>query len=360
MRSEQIIGWDIGGAHLKAARLESDGHVSRVVQLPCPLWLGLNRLQAALDEAAVSLGISTESHAMTMTGELADNFVDRAEGVRLITQVMVDRFGAQRVKVYAGKAGFLEPDKTIQAIEQIASANWLAAASWLSATHDAGLFVDIGSTTTDLIPFANGEILAKGCTDRERLRYEELIYTGVVRTPLMAVANRIPIEGEWVAPMNEYFATIADVFRILKQLPENVDQHPAADGSAKTIAASERRLARMLGMDADEASAASWHAVARYYAECQLRLIADACTRLYSRAELDGDAPIIGAGVGRFLVRSLAQRLDRRYLSCDAIGNNICAKREFSVADCMPAVAVAVLLQRQTNTVSQSVLPLIS
>ncbi len=360
MQSEQIIGWDIGGAHLKAARVVSDGQVSRVLQLPCPLWLGLDRLQAALDEAVASLGITTESHAMTMTGELADNFADRTEGVRLITQVMVDRFGAERVKVYAGKAGFLQPDKTIQATEQIASANWLAAASWISTTLDSGLFIDIGSTTTDLIPFAKGEILAKGCTDRERLRYEELIYTGAVRTPLMAVANRIPIQGEWVAPMNENFATIADVYRILKQLPVNVDQHPAADGSTKTIAASERRLARMLGMDAEEAAAATWHAVARYFAERQLRLIADACSRLYSRGELNLDVPIIGAGVGRFLVRSLAQRLDRCYLSCDTVCNNISAKNEFSVADCAPAVAVAVLLQRQTNTISSSVLPLYS
>ena len=34
--------------------------------------------------------------------------------------------------------------------------------------------------------------------------------------------------------MNEYFASMADVHRILGELPEDADRHPAADGREKT------------------------------------------------------------------------------------------------------------------------------
>ena len=41
------VGWDIGGAHLKAAHC-AGGKLRRVRQLPTPLWLGLQHLEAAV------------------------------------------------------------------------------------------------------------------------------------------------------------------------------------------------------------------------------------------------------------------------------------------------------------------------
>ena len=38
--SGNIVGWDIGGAHLKAALLNNKGEVLGVFQEPCPLWQG--------------------------------------------------------------------------------------------------------------------------------------------------------------------------------------------------------------------------------------------------------------------------------------------------------------------------------
>ena len=43
-----VIGWDIGGVHLKAARVKH-GRVEAVVQAATPLWLGLDSLHAAFD-----------------------------------------------------------------------------------------------------------------------------------------------------------------------------------------------------------------------------------------------------------------------------------------------------------------------
>ena len=45
--SKPIIGWDIGGAHLKAVLLDANGNVLNIKQLPCPLWRGLHELDSA-------------------------------------------------------------------------------------------------------------------------------------------------------------------------------------------------------------------------------------------------------------------------------------------------------------------------
>ena len=44
----------------------------------------------------------------------------------------------------------------------------------------------MGSTTTDLIPVAAGQPASCGFDDAERLAHGELVYTGLVRTFLMA------------------------------------------------------------------------------------------------------------------------------------------------------------------------------
>ena len=345
MGPRRIIGWDIGGAHLKAALVE-EGALLRVLQLPCPLWQGVEHLHDAVNKVVVQLGVDADLHAVTMTGELADNFANRTEGVTTISEIMATRFGSDQVKIYAGVDGFVDPSSVVHSIGKISSANWLASACWLSENHDGGLLIDIGSTTTDLIPFSRGQVLAKGFSDLERLREQELVYTGVVRTPLMAITQRAPIKGEWVNLMAEHFATSADIYRILGELTESADQHPAADGGEKTTIGSERRLARMLGMEAEDAGRHQWHELAQFFAEQQLRLIEDACVRLFSRTELDYDAPLLGAGVGRFVVEKLAQRLNRPYMNINSLFD-ISSEEEHVAADCVPAVAVALLAARR-------------
>ena len=61
-----VVGWDIGGAHLKAARCE-EGRIVATAQVAAPLRLGLERLVQAFAEAKALIG-SANSHAVTMTG----------------------------------------------------------------------------------------------------------------------------------------------------------------------------------------------------------------------------------------------------------------------------------------------------
>jgi uncharacterized hydantoinase/oxoprolinase family protein len=98
----------------------------------------------------------------------------------------------------------------------------------------------------------------------------------------------------------------------------------------------------MLGLDLDAADLDGWRRVTRYIAEQQLRQVADACERILSRPGLSPDAPLVGAGVGRFLVERVCHRLDRPYIGFESLFN--CGQAMASrVAECAPAVAVASL-----------------
>jgi probable H4MPT-linked C1 transfer pathway protein len=342
MSDSAVIGWDLGGAHLKAARLAPDGRVEVVVQLPCPLWQGLAQLERAVDEACARLG-DAPRHAVTMTGELADLFASRAEGVRRLIAAMTARLPAESVRIYAGPAGFLTPGAADDRPYEVASANWHASVRLVARRRDAGLVLDVGSTTTDVVPFGAGQVLARGYTDPERLVTEELVYTGVTRTPVMALARSMPFAGERQTLTAELFATMADVYRLTGELPEDADPHPAADGGGKQPVDSARRLARMLGRDLEAAAMSDWQRLARHLAERQLRQIHDALDRVASRGEVADDAALVGAGVGRFLVERLAQRTGRPYVDFADLVDADSSTREWA-ARCAPAVAVAALL----------------
>jgi (4-(4-[2-(gamma-L-glutamylamino)ethyl]phenoxymethyl)furan-2-yl)methanamine synthase len=348
--SDWIAGWDVGGAHLKAALLHG-GALRHVTQLPCALWMGMDRLQAAWDAVAAELPAEPVRHAVTMTGEMADLFADRASGVAAIVGFFRRTLASQRpadmLSFFAGEEGFADADEATRRPDAIASANWIATAAVCAASWRDGLLVDVGSTTTDLIPFAAGRVAAAGTTDAGRMASGELAYVGIVRTPLMALAARAPVAGHWRATMNEYFATTADVFRVLGELDEAADQPPAADNGAKDGDGSARRLLRMVGEDRAEAQAV--RALARWYRSRLLDRVEKALSQVVSRSVIGESAPLIGAGAGRFLVPELATRLARPWqdiatILCPEVADPVLRAR---AADCAPAVAVARLAAGQ-------------
>jgi probable H4MPT-linked C1 transfer pathway protein len=335
------VGLDVGGAHLKVARLGAAGALVAARTVACPLWRGLDRLDQALDEAADDIPPTSEI-AVTMTGELVDLWPDRTSGVTAIVAALADRYGAGRLAFYAGAVGFVDRDAASGHVARIASANWRATAEAMALEHESGLLVDVGSTTADIIPVANRRVSARGATDAERMAADELIYLGVARTPVMAMATRLPFAGAWVQPMAEHFATSADVFRLTGDLVESADLHPSADGGPKTPEASARRLLRMVGADLDADTAAAAELLARYLGEASLRRLCDAATAVLSRAPAVPVQAVVGAGVGRFLARRLAERLGLLYRDV-AAGWTDDAGLAQAAADSAPAVAVAKL-----------------
>jgi probable H4MPT-linked C1 transfer pathway protein len=345
------IGWDIGGAHVKAAEINSTGEVIAVIQQPCALWKGLDQLRQAVHSIARELNILDAHHAITMTGELVDLFENRDDGVKQIIDVMIELLPENQLVIYAGSAGFLKPCQIeLSHYHQIASANWLASASLAAEVLERGLFVDIGSTTTDILALKAGKVLAEGFTDYQRLLSQELVYTGIVRTAVMAVAQTAIDEGKKIGLMAEYFATMADVYRLTGELDEAHDQTDTADGKEKSVIASARRLSRMLGCDFIANDIARWQRFAENIRAQQLDKIQRSCERILSRHQLGSTSPLIGAGVGRFLVRQLADQLGHPYVDFSELLTDRRDTAGLSPADCAPAVAVGRLARRLQET----------
>lgn len=335
-----VAGLDVGGAHVKAARLEG-GRIVAVAQIASPLWQGIDRLAAALAEAKAFVG-DARRVGVVVTAELADTFDSRRDGVARVAALIGEAFTGAEVLIYAGPLGLLPLAAAADHVRDVASANWHATASVVARALPDALVVDIGSTTADLIPVRAGAVAAAGYTDAERLAAGELVYTGATRTSLMAVADRVPFAGAWQPLMNEHFATIADVHRLTGALPDGVDQHATADGRGQSVAESRARLARLLGRDTGDASEAEWHAVARFLAECQLRALHDAAAQVLSRTPLPNGVPVVAAGIGDFLARALAGRLGRRVVAFAGLPP-VAPEAAAWASRAAPAVAVAVL-----------------
>lgn len=331
-----VIGWDIGGVHLKAARAEN-GRIVKAGQYASPLRGGTERLLEAFAHARQHMG-RADLNVATMTGELADTFASRADGVEELARIAAREL--QAVSIYAGPRGCVRPEDARRYCAEVASANWHAAAALVAKNPGDALFIDLGSTTTDIIPIADGKVAARGYTDSQRLAAGELVYTGLVRGFVMATADRVPLRGLWTPLVNENFATTADVHRILGSLAADVDLMATADGREKSVDASRARLARMVGCDADGADDATWTLLAQWLAELQVRAIADAAMLVLSAAAMKSQAPIIAAGIGQTVIAEIARRLGRGCKAFHELLDVVPATRT-AVGHCAPAAALA-------------------
>jgi len=328
-----VLGLDIGGANLKAAT--SDG---RAISMPFPLWKQPGELADALKKLSAQFP-DVASYAITMTGELCDCFRTKAEGVTHIVRATEQAIGLDFL-VYGVLGAFLEPTKAIELWNHTAASNWHALAKFAGryAPTGPGLLIDCGSTTTDIIPLANGRPIPKGSTDVARLKSGELVYTGVRRTPLFAL---LP-QGETCA---ELFATTQDAYVALGFYPEELTSTDTADGQPLTIINSETRLARMLGGDAETVPLDEIQHLARTVIRQQESLILSASRKVYRHlCELHPEyinVPIslICSGSGERLARIVASHppvQPERVLS-------LSEKLGPMLSECAPAYAVAVL-----------------
>jgi len=334
------VGLDVGGAHLKVARIEP-GRAWDVRQIACPLWQGLDKLDAALAEARPLLD-RAEGAAVTMTGELSDLFPDRKTGVEALVARLSRALGGG-ARFWMGKRGFGSAEEAVQHPGDVGSTNFLATAALIGQHVDEALLIDFGSTTADIIPITGGKPAPFGFTDAERQTTGELVYTGFTRTAVMGVASRAPWRGTWVGLAREHLATMADVRRVLGEDLTDLDQHATADGKGKSVAESVTRLARMLGRDAADGQESDWTLVAKWLREAQLQSLVDGAFQVLSAGSLSRDAPVVVAGIGAADAAAVAVRLGRHTI---AFGELAGARGEPARAatHAAPAVAVALLI----------------
>lgn len=324
-----ILGLDIGGANLKAATADK-----RAVSVPFALWKQPDRLPAAL-AGLVAQFPDPEELAVTMTGELCDCFETKRDGVNAILTAVMNVSRSRRIRVWSTDGVFVDTEQARRNHLKVASANWHALATFAGRFIPDGTakLIDIGSTTSDFIPLRQGIPVPQGRTDVERLASQELVYTGVRRTPVCSVVRQLRPPGHTLV-CAELFATMLDVYLMLGLIPDNPEDCDTADGRPATRPYAHARLARMLGGDAEAISYVSAVEFAQLVSAEQLDQLDTA--NFWSG---DPGHTFILSGSGEFLGRLLLDHLVydvRRVVSLnDELGPEVSA--------CAPAYAVAVL-----------------
>jgi len=338
-----MIRWlalDIGGANIKVA----DG-LGFAATTAFSLWREPARLTDAL--RAVLAGSPPADHlAVTMTGELADCFTTKAEGVQKILDALAVAADRRHTRIYRADGTLVAPAIALRSPELTASANWHALAQFAGryAKQGPAMAIDIGTTTTDIIPLADGKVVAAGKGDTERLIHGELVYTGVERSPLCAVISAAPWRGNQCPLAQEVFATTLDVYLTLGDFPDDPASTRTADGRPATREAARDRLARAICADRTMFTAEEATAMAEAATRSQLAKIAVAAGQVVKR--LPGPPQtVIVSGRGEFLARRVAERMwsGARVLSLhDQLGPDVSA--------CAPAHALAVLSREGAST----------
>jgi probable H4MPT-linked C1 transfer pathway protein len=346
MRAEESVaaGWDIGGVNVKLATLavrQGAVQAASAVVRPFEVWRDPAALTRVLDECLAAAGVGPAGvTGVTMTAELSDVFRSRREGVLYVLDAVEAVTGGGAVRVL-DTAGRLVPLAEIRGRPlEAAATNWVASALLTAERVADCVLVDVGSTTTDVIPLRGGHIAARGRTDADRLLAGELVYTGVLRTNPNTFAASVPLRGGWCRVAAEWFTQTADVYVALGRLSPELYTCPTPDGRGTAPAEARARLARLVCEDAEVQTEAETMAVARYLASRQAAQIADGLTQVLA-AQGGAPIPLLAAGLGGFLVPDVAR----------LVGTAVLEEPEWGAVDpvALPAGAVAVLAAREAG-----------
>ena len=297
-----ILGLDIGGANLKLA----DGRGFARSQF-FPLWKHPEKLAATLSDL-LREAPPADLIAATMTGELSDCFATKADGVRAIAEAIERAAGGVATRIYLVDGRLVEPAEACEFPLLAAASNWHALARFVSRwVDDVGLLIDIGSTTTDIIPLVSGHPKSSGLNDPARLASGELVYTGVVRSPLCGVVKQLPWRGKSCRVAQELFSTTWDAYLVLGEISEDSTATHTADGRPATRDCAHDRLARAICADRtlftwDDAVTAA-HVIKRM----QLDDLAAALKQVLA-AMRGHPKSVVVSGQGEFLARQLVER----------------------------------------------------
>ena len=129
------------------------------------------------------------------------------DGIRWICGQVTEAFPGA---VFYGTDALFHPGPA----RELAAANWLVSADFLRDRYPESVLVDIGSTTTDIVPLSVFDRLI-GLSDLERLQRGYLLYTGMLRTTIPALVRSVTIDDTDTLVSSEYFACSGDAHLLL-------------------------------------------------------------------------------------------------------------------------------------------------
>jgi len=200
---------------------------------------------------------------------------------------------------------------------KIAAANWAASAWFLERILPSrglanAIFIDIGSTTTTIIPIVKGRVAVRGKTDPEKLLYGELVYVGTLRTDVASLIDRAPYKGFYVGVCREKFSLVGDVHLVLRYIKPEDYTTETADGRGKDVENAVARLSRVVCADKDMVSIAEVREIARYIYEVEIFKVFQALIQIRSwlasqNVDLDNFVAVV-AGIGKHIASEAARR----------------------------------------------------
>ncbi len=309
-----IVGWDIGGANVKAAWLAPErvgARQARIASQPFEIWREKSRLPEVLRSvlAAMAPEAPPQAMAVTTTAELSDIFATKREGVLFVLDSVKTCFPDSANYILSLSGEFVPLSVAQTRPLDFAASNWLASARWIAREFPNCLLVDVGSTTTDILPILEGRVCVSGRTDTARLSSGELVFTGALRTNLAAIVRSIPVAGQLSRVASEYFAISGDVHLILGNLRPQDYTCPTPDGQQPSVASARKRLARLVCADTEMLSTEEIDEMARYIYGQQMRQIREGMEQVISRWPSLHNHPLIVLGTGAFLGRAAARSM---------------------------------------------------
>ena len=337
------IGWDIGGVNTKVARIES-GTVLHARSHPYEIQRDPLALAPLLRSLANAIGAPADDHhAVTMTAELSQMFRTKREGVAFVLDAVRKAFPSASLHLFTVDGRFVSPADARSAPLAVAASNWAATASIVALDHPTALLIDIGTTTTDIIPIVHGRVAALGTTDPARLASGELVYTGALRTPVEAITQHVPFSASLAAVSAESFALVGDVHVWRGDLAPDDYSVTAPDGRPASRDYAGERIARVVCADREMLDDQEISAIADAVADAQVAHICRAVGRVRERHQMLRTAVV--TGLGSFIATRAARRAG---LSVIHLGDALGADG----ARCAPAAAVALLLERHQGGIA--------
>ena len=335
----KIAGFDIGGANTDLAVVEFDDN-GKILDIKTdfrylPMWIKKDELAQNLIELLGNDIDEIDAIGISMTAELADSYQNKSEGVLDISGRVMETFDCP--VGFVGLNGMIDYEGVKKTPLNLAAANWIATAPLAAYMSPNCVFIDTGSTTTDIIPIKNGKECAKGRTDLERLATGELVYTGTLRTNVATIVNKVPLHKQWVRVASELFSVTADVHLALGNITSEDYTSETPDGNGTSQEDCLLRLSRVVCGDLDLLSHEDVLEIAQFIYEQQVAQVAEALEEVTLRENL---GLVVATGLGMNVIgRKAAELLDLEVKTMEEI---------MTADDCVvaPAVGTALLMEK--------------
>ena len=339
----KVAGFDIGGANTDLAIIDFENGDIKNVEVDfayLPMWSNNDDLSKVLVDLIENIIPISEIDAVgiSMTAELVDAYDTKKEGVLDVVNKCEDTFNCPIA--YVGIDGMMNKEEIIKNPLKAAAANWIATAQIATLFSDNCIFIDTGSTTTDIIPIKNGKECAIGKSDFDRSATGELVYTGTLRTNLASFLDTVKLNDKSYRVASELFAQTADVYMILDLITEDDYVCDTFDGEGKSKIDCARRIARVVCADLEILSMEDIVEMSKYIHQKQIEQIAEGLKQVVETQNLD---LIITTGLGKdILDKPAAELLNLNVKSMD----EVLTDEECVVA---PAVGTAIMMEKFIN-----------